>query len=63
MPPKSKKYIFNEKAYDEGLVMGNLTVLTADTTMTILSAAGTGASATATVAATAGGGYVVVPEW
>ena len=60
--PNSKKYLFSEKAYDEGLVMGNFTVLTADTTMTILSATGTGASATATVAATASGGYVVVPE-
>ena len=41
--------------------MGNLTVYAADLAGTFISGFGTGAAATASVAATAGGGYVVVP--
>ena len=61
-PPKGKSYLVSEQAYDEGLLKGNLTVYAADIIGTFISGAGTGAAATASVAAIAGGGYVVVPE-
>lgn len=61
-PPKGKSYLVSEQAYDEGLIRGNLTVYAADIIGTFISGAGTGAAATASVVAIAGGGYVVVPE-
>ena len=61
MPSKDKSYIVSEQSYDEGLIMGNLSVYAADLAGTFISGAATGASATASVVATVGGGYVVVP--